>query len=182
MTRPIAYFTWEATTDQLRWDGNAARRLGLAADQLESLTRWSDNWSPESRSLVARVIVDSSRERPDPIELSIQQRGEGGTVRTLRISGDWVDGLICGIVTEVSADEAGDSSEPAPPIVRQFTHDIAQPLAAASNYLAALEMTVGQGEANPALIQMAGAARQQLSRAGGLVKALREQLVEGEAS
>ncbi|MDG5487122.1 hypothetical protein NYR55_00565 [Sphingomonas sp. BGYR3] len=181
MTFPVAYFTWEPTTDQLRWDGNAASQLGLANDQLDSLTRWSAHWAQESRMDVARVIAESSRERPDPVRLVVHQQDKAGGVRPLQLCGDWVDGLICGVVFDIAQVEAEDIARSPVLAARQFTHDIAQPLAAASNYLAALEMVAGQSDADPALIQMAGAARNQVTRAGIFVRSLRERIVEADA-
>lgn len=181
MTLPIAYFTWEPTTDQFRWDGNASARLGLAADQLDSLTRWSAHWVQESRGNAARLTAEASRERPDPVQLVIHQQGQANAVRSLQLCGDWVDGLICGVVFDIAEAEAEEIARSPILATRQFTHDIAQPLAAASNYLAALEMVAGQAQADPALIQMAGAARTQVTRAGALVRSLRERIVEADA-
>ncbi|WP_448657875.1 hypothetical protein ACPVPU_10410 [Sphingomonas sp. CJ99] len=178
MTTPIAYFTWEATTDQLRWDEGAPDRLGIARDRLESFDRWSHNWAASDQPALAAMMAAAVRQRPDALSLTVHQTDDQGGVRVLAISGDWVDGLVCGVVQ----DGVAQALAVMPPtlLTRQFAHDMAQPLVAATNYLAAMDMVVGQQPELSSFAQMVAAARSQLEKAGGLVRDLRARLIEAE--
>lgn len=203
----IGFFNWNIRNDHLRWNRGAEERMGLTPGTISNLRQWQSFAHPDDAQRIAGDIERLAITHAPRLSYTYRFTPAAGRTRIMEGIAQCLydeDGTLCrmfGVNMDVTEREASKralaaASEKLEDLRAQFlrgarltvmgevaaslAHELNQPLSAVANYIMAAEISLLALHPTEQVIERLTEAKEQVARAGNIIRRLRGFLSEEE--